>query len=149
MKRVLLISIALSIPLAAQCQNIPDNYLGNWLMYFGNHKLSSTYSIHNEVQIRLYEPAGNFNQGFIRLGLNYHINENSLVTAGYGFFRTESFVKGESKTYANEHRIWQQFILRNKISRIDFEHRYRWNSVGFLFRMERMIIKIVFDTGYM
>jgi hypothetical protein len=59
------------------------------------------------------------------LGLNYHINEYSLVTAGYGYFRTESFLKGDSKTYSNEHRIWQQFILRNKINRVDFEHRYR------------------------
>ena len=102
-----------------------QDHTGNWLMYFGSHKLSSTYSIHSEVQIRLYEPFRNFNQGFFRLGLNYHINEYSLLTAGYGFFRTESFVKDHNKTYSNEHRIWQQFILRNKISRVAFEHRYR------------------------
>jgi len=125
MKRILLSSTILLVSFIAHSQNQPQDHVGNWVMYFGNHKLSEKYSIHNEAQLRLYEPFSNFNQGFIRLGLNYHINEYSLVTAGYGYFRTESFTKGENKIFSNEHRIWEQFILRNNISRVGFEHRYR------------------------
>ncbi len=123
MKRILLIPIFL-FSITGFAQNQTQDHVGNWLMYFGNHKLSEKYSIHNELQLRLYEPFSNFNQGFFRLGLNYHINDYSLATAGYGFFRTESFTK-DDKAYSNEHRIWEQFILRNKIGRVGFEHRYR------------------------
>lgn len=124
MKRLILIPLVL-ITLVVNGQDQPQDHVGNWIMYFGNHKLSEKYSIHNEAQLRLYEPFSNFNQGFVRLGLNYHINAHSLATVGYGFFRTESFPKGDSKVFSNEHRIWEQFILRNAIGRVGFEHRYR------------------------
>ena len=99
MKSILLSSTILLVSFIAHSQNQPQDHVGNWVMYFGNHKLSEKYSIHNEAQLRLYEPFSNSNQGFIRLGLNYHINEYSLVTAGYGYFRTESFTKGENKIF--------------------------------------------------
>ncbi len=133
MKKVVLFPF-LIISTLTFSQDQPQDHVGNWLMYFGNHKLSGKYSIHTEAQIRLFEPISNFNQGFVRLGLSYHINDYSLATAGYGYFRTESFAKGDKNVFSNEHRVWQQFILRNKISRVDFEHRYRleqrWISVS-------------------
>ncbi len=106
-------------------QTTGEDKLGNWLMYFGNNKLSDKYSIHTEAQLRLYETAGNFNQLLLRVGLNRQISPQSMVTLGYGYIPTESFSKDETKVNTREHRIWEQLILTNKVGRVYFEHRYR------------------------
>ena len=112
-----------------------ENELGNWLMYFGTHKISEKYSLHYETQLRNYEIISNFNQLLPRVGLNYHIDENSIVTAGYAFIPTQNeFDKGWGKEIVTENRIWEQFILRNSINRVKIRHRYRleqrWVKAG-------------------
>lgn len=124
MKRYLLI-IMLLWSVQAKAQLTGEDRLGNWLMYFGNTKLSEKYSLHSEAQLRLYEPFGNFNQLLLRTGLNYHINNYSLLTLGYGYIPTETFDKELPNFRSIEHRIWQQFILTNSVGRVFFEHRYR------------------------
>jgi hypothetical protein len=116
-------------------QNQTENELGNWLMYFGTHKISEKYSLHYETQLRNYEIISNFNQLLPRVGLNYHIDENSIVTAGYAFIPTQNtFDKGWGEEMITENRIWEQFILRNSINRIKIRHRYRleqrWLKAG-------------------
>ena len=116
-------------------QNQTENELGNWLMYFGTHKISEKYSLHYETQLRNYEVISNFNQLLPRVGLNYHIDENSIVTAGYAFIPTQNtFDKGWGEEMITENRIWEQFILRNSINRIKIRHRYRleqrWVKAG-------------------
>ena len=110
-------------------QNQTENELGNWLMYFGTHKISEKYSLHYETQLRNYEVISNFNQLLPRVGLNYHIDESSIVTAGYAFIPTQNeFDKGWGKEMVTENRIWEQFILRNSINRVKIRHRYRFEQ---------------------
>ncbi len=94
-------------------------------MYFGTAKLAEKYSIHSELQVRMYEPLSNFNQLLPRIGLNYHITENTWATLGYAWIPTESFEKDALLVSSKEHRIWQQLMLRNKVGKFAFEHRYR------------------------
>ena len=115
-------------------QNIEEN-LGSWLMYFGTHKLSEKYSLHYETQLRNYEIVSNFNQLLPRVGLNYHIDKNTSVTAGYAFIPTQKeFDLGWEDEIETENRIWQQFILKNKVGNINIRHRYRleqrWVKLG-------------------
>jgi hypothetical protein len=116
-------------------QKSEENELGNWLMYFGTHKISEKYSLHYETQLRNYEVISNFNQLLPRVGLNYHIDESSIVTAGYAFIPTQNEIdKGWGKEMVTENRIWEQFILRNSINRVKIRHRYRleqrWVKAG-------------------
>lgn len=105
---------------------LPDDYLGNWLMYFGTHHLNDKYSIHYETQLRNYELTNNFFQLLPRVGLNYKIDNNSMVTAGYAFIPTQTdFDEGWGNNMVTENRIWEQFILRNSIGSIKIRHRYR------------------------
>ena len=106
-------------------QNIEEN-LGSWWMYFGTHKFSEKYSLHYETQLRNYEIVSNFNQLLPRFGLNYHIDKNTSVTAGYAWIPTQtSLGEGFGGDLVTENRIWQQFILKNKVGNINFRHRYR------------------------
>lgn len=106
-------------------QNGEDEW-GAWYMYFGMNRISEKLSIHSEAQFRFYETLSNFNQLLLRTGLNYHIGSNAIATGGYAFIRTDpSFFEGEGGLDSREHRIFQQFILTNKVWEFLFEHRYR------------------------
>lgn len=99
---------------------------GNWVMYFGTNKVSDKFSIHTEVQYRNHTIAPNsIEQLLLRTGLNYHFTEKAFASAGYAYIPSYVYKSDQKAPEVIEHRIWQQFILTNKISRIKFEHRYR------------------------
>ncbi len=133
LKNILLRIFKLSLSVSLLCialtpvsaQETGESEVGNWLMYFGSHKLDDKFSIHHEGQLRLYERTSNFNQLLLRYGLNYHLSPTAMLTAGYANITTATFDKEDFEVRTNEHRIWQQFILRNKVGRLAFEHRYR------------------------
>ena len=103
-----------------------EENLGNWLMYFGTHKLNEKFSLHYETQLRNYKVTSNFNQLLPRVGINYKIDDNAMATAGYALIPTQGeFNDGWNESMSVENRIWQQFILRNKVGNISIRHRYR------------------------
>ena len=125
MKRLSLIIASLIVPITLLSQTKEDK-LGSWWMFFGTHHLNEKYSIHYETQLRHYEIGANFFQLLPRVGLNYKIDDNSMVTAGYAWIPTQPVLgEGFEGDLVTENRIWQQFILRNKIKNINFRHRYR------------------------
>lgn len=134
MKRaVFLFCLLLSISLTAQ-ETGEDNW-GIWYMYFGTNKVAENWSIHSEAQFRYYETSGNFNQLLLRTGANYHINPNAIATLGYGYIDTDPSFMDEpirDGSFAGsqilEHRIFEQFILKNKVWEFLFEHRYRFEQ---------------------
>jgi len=109
-----------SITAAAQ-----KNDLGAWYMYFGNNKISKKLNWHNEVQYRNFDVAGDLEQLLIRTGIGYDLTENNNnILLGYGFILSQPYVNGEKKENI-EHRIFQQFITKQKFGRFNLQHRYR------------------------
>ncbi len=98
---------------------------GNWMMYFGVNKLSDKWSIHSEIQWRHHTVEPNIEQLLIRSGFNYHFNNSNMLTTGYAYISSHPFDKDSISRLSAEHRIWQQFITKNNLWRIFFEHRYR------------------------
>lgn len=100
--------------------------LGNWIMYFGTNKINENYSIHTEVQYRNHTAVpNNIEQLLLRTGLNYHVSPSTILTLGYGFIPSFVFESEQSEPEVVEHRIFQQLILKNRLYRLQFEHRYR------------------------
>ncbi|WP_291962138.1 DUF2490 domain-containing protein [Maribacter sp.] len=136
MKKVftLLVLLATINQINAQSGDTGEDDFGSWFMYFGTNKIADKWSIHTEAQFRYYEMASNFNQLLLRTGINYHINTNAIATLGYGFIETDptfsdfDVIEGDALINNNsisEHRIFEQFILKNKVWEFNFEHRYR------------------------
>lgn len=125
MKKAALIFLMIIATVSASAQTEAEQSLGNWLMYFGNNKLSEKWNLHTEAQYRLYGGIENFNQLLLRTGLTFVISPSADVTFGYANITSESFYKGEEAINKNEHRIWQQLILKNNVGRVMFNHRYR------------------------
>ena len=101
------------------------NDLGAWYMYFGNNKISKKLNFHNEIQYRNFDAIGDLEQLLIRTGIGYDLTENNNnVLLGYGFILSQPYVNGEKKENI-EHRIFQQYITKQKFGRFHIQHRYR------------------------
>jgi len=88
--------------------------------------VSEKVSIWTETQYRLYEVASNPDQFVLRTGVIYHLENSASLTAGYAYVRTRPFDENLNDAITSyENRLWEQFILKNMLWRIDFEHRYR------------------------
>ena len=131
MKKIALL-ITLCIASLSNAQETGEDKWGAWYMYFGTNKIADKLSIHTEAQFRYYETTSNFNQMLLRTGLNYHINPDAIATFGYAYIDTdpsyEKMAMEDELFFGNkiiEHRIFEQFILKNKVGEFLFEHRYR------------------------
>lgn len=101
------------------------NDLGAWYMYFGNNKIGKKLNWHNEIQYRNFDAVGDLEQLLIRTGVGYDLTENNNnVLLGYGFILSQPYVNGEKKENI-EHRIFQQYITKQKFGRFNLQHRYR------------------------
>jgi len=123
--KVLKLLVAGIFTLGATFSYAQKNDLGAWYMYFGNNKISKKLNWHNEVQYRNFDAIGDLEQLLIRTGLGYDLTENNNnVLLGYGFILSQPYVNGE-KTENIEHRIFQQYITKQKFGRFNLQHRYR------------------------
>lgn len=104
--------------------------LGNWLIYFGNKQIDSTWNWHSEIQYRNYNALGNLEQLMLRTGIGYNLSKkNNNLLLGYGFIASENYIPNTTnKKNLNEHRIYQQFITKQKIGAITLSHRYRFEQ---------------------
>lgn len=126
MKRICFL-LLFTLPLVASSQ---DSNLGNWLMYFGNKSLSTNWNWHHEVQYRNYNAIGDLEQLLLRTGVGYNLSENNNnVLLGYGYILSQNYLDdSDDKLDVNEHRIYQQFITKQKFGRFSFQHRYRFEQ---------------------
>jgi len=126
MKNYLLLLLLLVIVKSNFAQENGENKLGAWYIYSGSHIISDKFSVNSGIQLRDYETITNFNQLLLMAGLNYHINPKISTTIGYGYLNTDkSFEEFMEETNANEHRLFEQVSLKNKIWKFNLEHRYR------------------------
>ena len=125
-KSLFFLFIFLIIHTNTSAQDTGEDKWGAWYMYFGTNRVTDKVSIHTEAQFRFNEVASTFNQLLLRTGLNYHINNNAIATAGYAYINTDgTFEDLPDEENSNEHRIFEQFILKNSVGKFKFEHRYR------------------------
>lgn len=107
-----------------------DSNLGNWYLAFGNKKINDKLNWHHEVQYRNYNFIGDLEQLLIRTGVGYNLSENNNnLLLGYGYIRSENYTGiGDNKNKTDEHRIYQQFITKQKFNRVSIQHRYRFEQ---------------------
>lgn len=110
--------------------NAQSTDTGNWFLYFGNQKINNRWNWHNEVQYRNYNFAGDLEQLLLRTGIGYNLTENNNnVLLGYAYVHSEPYIAGtDEKSNTNEHRIFQQFITKEKFGRVNIQHRYRFEQ---------------------
>ncbi|SEJ55495.1 Protein of unknown function [Cyclobacterium xiamenense] len=125
MKLIYALLFLMPVSLLAQSTDV-----GNWMIYFGDKKISEKWNWHHEVQYRNFNAIGDTEQLLLRTGIGYNLSENNNnLLLGYGFIYSEPYIGDtDDKTQFNEHRIYQQFITRQTSGRVAFQHRYRFEQ---------------------
>jgi len=124
MNRLFILFILLSSNLGL-AQETGEDRLGSWHSYFGNNKISERFGIHSEIQLRYYEQGSNFNQSVWRLGLNYTLGPNATATLGYTNLITDTSFEDAGEPKIREHHVYEDFVLKNQLWKLNFQHRYR------------------------
>ena len=103
---------------------------GNWIIYFGDKKVTSRLNWHHEFQYRNFNLIGNTEQLLLRTGIGYNLTENNNnIHLGYGFIYNEPYIVGTNeKIIISEHRIYQQFLSKRVFNRVSFQHRFRFEQ---------------------
>lgn len=144
---ILCTSVTLSL-FAQQKNIVPYNQI--WLGYANQTRLSNKWGFWAETQLRTQDHfTEELSSVFARIGATYYLNDQTRLTAGYGYFHNFSPANGANiATY--EHRPWQQiqwFTRYPSVSLMQWfrlEERYRRNladadhldnSYAFNFRM--------------
>lgn len=124
MKKALLLLFCLSCFGSLQSQ---DNDAGNWLIYIGSKKINDNWNWHHEIQYRNHNFIGDLEQLLIRTGIGVNLSpKNNNLLLGYGFIQSEPYIAGtDEKLSIAEHRIYQQFVTKQKFGRLAIQHRYR------------------------
>jgi hypothetical protein len=125
MKKIFLASFLLFLAAITFGQKKISEQNHAWTTYQGNHKLSKKWGLHTEYQWRRADFYQHWQQSLMRIGLDYHLNPNAFVSAGYGSIITFQYGEIPVSHQFNEHRIWEQFTQKSTIGRVDIQHRYR------------------------
>jgi len=104
-----------------------------WYNYFGTFKVAKSISIHTEYQFRRNKFLMERQQSLLRFGVNYQLNKKIQIRLGYAWIETFPYgeipINGMGKDFT-ELRIFQMLTLTDKISIVDFSHRFmleqRW-----------------------
>lgn len=128
MKRFLfVVFLFIGCTLYAQNDRVSDFNNTNWLQTFATIALNKKWSIHAEYQWRRTDGVKNWQQGLFRTGVNYKLNDNVILHAGYA--EAETFKYGDFPIAPNgtfpEHRIYEQLVLRQPLNKFLITHRFR------------------------
>lgn len=128
MKKFLTIIFLLtSISAAAQEDRIKDPNFINWVQSINKISINDKWSLHLEYQLRRTDGLTSPQQNLLRLGLNYHVHENIMFHGGYAWVATYPY--GDYPIASNgtfpEHRTYQQFAIKQAVSKWSIQHRFR------------------------
>ncbi|MFL6463453.1 MAG: DUF2490 domain-containing protein [Bryobacteraceae bacterium] len=117
--------LAAAIAPLASAQTVQDTNAHAWFMYFGDHPVSDKWGIHLEGQARRANTGLTWQQLLLRPGVNYQLNPNLMLTAGYAYVRSWPYGDYPAKAPFPEHRFFEQALIRHKIKQIPIQHRLR------------------------
>lgn len=117
----------------SQNTRITDNNTIGWYSFSGAFKLNQKFGIHTEYQWRRDDLITNWQQGLLRMGINYQQNTKIQLRLGYAWIETFPYgdipINGFGKDFT-EHRSFQMATITDKISILDLSHRFmleqRW-----------------------
>lgn len=156
----------------AQSRITDKNNIG-WWAYNGTFTVSNHFSIHTEYQWRRADYVQKWQQGLLRVGVNYKYNDETLFRAGYAWAETYPYgdipLNGMGKDFT-EHRIYEMAQLSGKISKFGISHRImleqRWigryskasldkedsylylNRLRYLLRLQLPVYKQLYVAAY-
>ncbi len=97
-------------------------------MYFGTATLGGgPFGAHAEVQYRNHGVIGDLQQVLLRTSGRYTLPDGSAtLSLGYGYILSEQ--EGDPDDPVDEHRIYQEAFLRQRVEAVRVNHRFRYEQ---------------------
>ncbi len=108
-----------------QAGRTADHNLNGWFMYFGDHPVKGKLGVHLVGQWRRHNLITRGQQLLLRPAINYEINPNLSLSAGYAFIATHRYGSLPAAFPFAEHRIYQQASAKQRFGKVNVEHRFR------------------------
>lgn len=106
-------------------------------MYFGDHKVSAKWGVHLEAQFRRHDVITSGQQLLLRTGINYHLTDQTFLTAGYAFIETYPYGAFPVLATFPEHRLWQQAQIKSQLHKWEMISRFRLEQRWLHFPVEQ------------
>jgi Protein of unknown function (DUF2490) len=120
-------------------ESVQDANVHAWFMYFGDHPAGAgKWGVHTEAQFRRARAGLAWQQLLLRPGLNYQLSPNAMLTFGYAFVRSSPYGGYPARSAFPEHRVYEQFLLRQRVGKLPLQHRLR---------LEQRLVGIVPRSG--
>jgi hypothetical protein len=110
------------------------NHFSGWAAAFGSVSLNKKFGLHLETQFRSSNELKAIQNMLFRVGLNYRIKSNQILTAGYAYISSHRYIN-DSDGWLGEHRIWEQYINNQ-----NFRAGSHLLSIQNRFRLEQRLI---------
>ena len=136
----LLLALAAAAPAQAQNPEAPfdDSAPGVWLVLATDARLGGPWGVAAEVQHRNHTFTGDLEQFVVRSSARYALPDRAAVALGYAFVRSEA--EGEPDRPFDEHRVFQEAVLQQRVASVAFAHRFRYE--------QRFVEGLPFQTRY-
>ncbi|MGX9985716.1 DUF2490 domain-containing protein [Soonwooa purpurea] len=115
----LLLPFVIILGIVAQAQN-KENLSGFNMLSF-TYKFAPKWMAYVELQTRSIEDYTYIDYYETKGGVGYSINKNNQAFIGVGRYGTYK----KQKISQEEHRVWLQYTLTNRIKSLKFDHRLR------------------------
>jgi hypothetical protein len=122
---IFMMLVGMGIPANINAQKDISAQTHAWTMYVGTHKLTQKFNLMTEYQWRRADGFNDWQQSLMRFGLEYNLNPNASVMAGYAWVKTFPYGDQPVLHEFDENRIFEQVNLKSKIGNIEIQHRYR------------------------
>ena len=113
----------LAASFAAQAQTDYQNT--GWFMFVNSTKINKKWATHLDFQYRSSDDWKHKKNLMFRPGITYLINNKQEVTLGYLLNESYTYADATPDFHVSEHRIWEQYIYKHKLSSIAATHRFR------------------------
>ena len=126
MRKLALVTLLSTSFLPAQSEpKVLDFNRHGWFSYSGDHKIAGKWGVHFDAQWRRSSFVTRWQQYQLRPGVNFSVNRNVLLTAGYAYTRAYPYGDYPVAKAFPEHRIYQQAVVSHRRNSFKFSQRYR------------------------
>ena len=112
-------------PIKSSAQRIIDNHQHVWLDLSVDQEINEKISLSGLVSLRRNDFVANWQQSLLRINLNRTMTNNFTATLGYDLAINFPYGAQPIDKRFNEHRIVEQFTLKNEVASWKITHRYR------------------------
>ncbi|RWY47900.1 DUF2490 domain-containing protein [Mucilaginibacter gilvus] len=103
-----------------------DNQSAAWAALFHTQRFSQHWGASFDAQFRSADRVDYLRNVLLRPSINYYFSKNKIGAVGYAYIATNGRSASGASTFRPESRIWEQFIINQKLSRtVSLQHRFR------------------------